>query len=103
MTRLHSGRGKETAGAVAISLYLIWVGTASAGDPAKGERRHEACLQCHGTELYVPPQAKIESLRALRKEVQRWTDYYNPRFSNQEIDDLVAFLNRDFYKFEERK
>jgi hypothetical protein len=28
----------------------------------------------------------------------RWCNYYNPKFSAQEIDDLVAYLNRDFYK-----
>jgi hypothetical protein len=28
----------------------------------------------------------------------RWGNSYNPKFTRQEIDDLVAYLNRDFYK-----
>ncbi|HEX6266332.1 MAG TPA: hypothetical protein VFZ81_05495 [Burkholderiales bacterium] len=69
----------------------------AAGDAANGERLHRSCLQCHGTEVYVP-NAKIKSLAALRKETARWGDYYNPKFTRQEIEDLVAYLNRDFYK-----
>jgi mono/diheme cytochrome c family protein len=69
----------------------------AAGDPVKGERLHRSCLQCHGTEVYVPGRA-IKSLAALRKETVRWSNSYNPKFTRQEIDDLVAYLNRDFYK-----
>lgn len=69
----------------------------AAGDPATGERLHRSCLQCHGTEVYVPG-TKIKSLAALRNETVRWGNYYNPKFTGQEIDDLVAYLNRDFYQ-----
>ncbi len=71
----------------------------AAGDPARGAKLHEDCLGCHGTELYAPPQAKIKTLSALKKEVQKWNDRMNPKFTRQEIGDLVAYLNRDFYKF----
>ena len=69
----------------------------AAGDAANGERLHRSCLQCHGTELYVPG-TKIKTLAALKKETLRWGNSYNPKFTRQEIDDLVAYLNRDFYK-----
>ncbi len=72
---------------------------AAAGDPVRGAKLHEDCLGCHGTELYVPPRAKVKTLTALRKEVERWNDRMNPKFTAQEVDDLVAWLNRDFYKF----
>lgn len=72
---------------------------AAAGDAARGASLHEACLGCHGAELYVPPKAKVKSLTALKKEVDKWNDRYNPKFSKQEVEDLVAYLNRDFYKF----
>jgi mono/diheme cytochrome c family protein len=82
----------------ALAAALAWPAAAlAAGDAANGERLHRSCLQCHGTEVYVPG-AKIKSLAALRKETVRWGNYYNPKFSAQEIDDLVAYLNRDFYK-----
>jgi len=71
----------------------------AAGDPARGAKLHEDCLGCHGTELYVPPKAKIKTLSTLKKEVEKWNDRMNPKFTKQEIEDLVAYLNRDFYKF----
>lgn len=71
----------------------------AAGDPLRGEALHRDCLGCHGTELYVPPRAKVKTLAVLKKEVERWNDRMNPKFSKQEIDDIVAWLNRDFYKF----
>jgi mono/diheme cytochrome c family protein len=71
----------------------------AAGDPARGEKLHADCVQCHGTRLYLPENRKIQSLRALEKEVRRWGDYYDPKLTEQEVKDLVAYLNRDFYRF----
>jgi len=80
------------------AALLAWPALAfAAGDAANGERLHRSCLQCHGTEVYVPG-VKIKTLAALKKETLRWGNSYNPKFSGQEIDDLVAYLNRDFYK-----
>jgi mono/diheme cytochrome c family protein len=70
-----------------------------AGDPLRGEQLHQGCLGCHGTELYVPPRAKVTTLAALKKETERWNGRINPRLSKQEVEDVVAWLNRDFYKF----
>jgi mono/diheme cytochrome c family protein len=71
-------------------------------DPiVRGERIHVVCLSCHGTELYVNPRRRIESLPALRKEVARWGDYYDPALSEQDIDDVTDYLDTAFYKFQE--
>lgn len=85
---------------LAICAATVAACTAAAvGDPERGASLHEACLGCHATELYTPPKAKIKSLSALREEVEKWNDRYNPKFTDQEVQDLVAYLNRDFYKF----
>lgn len=80
--------------ALALSTPAI-----AAGDPVKGEQLHRACLGCHGTELYVPPRAKVKTLSALRKEIVNWNDRMNPKLTKKEIDDVLAYLNRDFYRF----
>lgn len=72
---------------------------AAAGDPVKGAKLHDDCLGCHGTELYVPPRAKVKTLPALKKETEKWNDRMNPKFTKQEVENLVAYLNRDFYRF----
>lgn len=83
------------------ALYLVAasVPAAATGDPVRGENLHRDCLGCHGTELYVPPVAKIRTLTALKREVEKWNDRMNPKFTRQEVEDIVAWLARDFYRF----
>lgn len=69
------------------------------GDPVRGEKVHAVCLDCHGTGLYGSPERKIKTLKALRKEVARWGDYYSPALSEQDNEDVVVYLNTHFYKF----
>lgn len=83
----------------AASLALAACSEAPKGDPVRGEQVHSVCLDCHGTGLYAKPDRKVKSLEDLRKETLRWGDYYNPALSPQDVDDVVAYLNRDFYRF----
>jgi mono/diheme cytochrome c family protein len=83
----------------ACMALVLTAPAAAAGDPVKGAKLHEDCIGCHGTELYIPPRAKVKSLAALRKETERWNDRMNPKFTPQEIEDLVAYMNASFYKF----
>jgi mono/diheme cytochrome c family protein len=88
----------KAAAVLGILAIAVSAEASAAGDPARGEKLHDACLGCHGTELYVPPRAKVKTLAALKQETERWNDRMNPRFSRQEIEDLVAYLNASFYK-----
>lgn len=69
------------------------------GDPVRGEKLHAKCLDCHGTGPYAPDKRQIKSLKALTKEVKRWGTYYAPALSEQEVADITAWLNANFYKF----
>jgi len=85
---------------LALAMGLTGCGeTAPKGDAVRGATVHEVCLDCHGSSPYTRPDHKIKSHKALQQEVKRWGDYYNPALSEQDIDDLVAYLERDFYKF----
>ena len=84
---------------LAAAALLAGCNSAPQGDPARGQALHRSCLQCHGTEASVPPQRKVRSLSELRKATEHWADMYNPAFKPQEVEDLVAYLNRDFYRF----
>ncbi|MCE9640780.1 MAG: hypothetical protein K8S22_11625 [Betaproteobacteria bacterium] len=84
---------------LSCAIFVLAGPASGAGDPVKGAKLHSNCMGCHGTELYVPPRAKVKTLAALRKETQNWNDRMNPKFVKQEIEDIVAYLNVSFYKF----
>lgn len=94
---------RSVAGLIVSLVGLVTVTACTdpgQADPVvRGERIHGVCLPCHSTSLYVSPQREIKSLPALRQEVARWGDYYNPALSEQDIDDVTAYLNANFYKF----
>ena len=98
------------------------------GDPVRGATLHSACFSCHGIERYVAPvtyaaasfidsvlrasglsdlppaeptrfKGRITSLSALRDGVTRRNDSFNPKMTQQEIEDVVAYLNVTYYKF----
>ena len=93
---------RRVAGLIVV-VGLITVAACSKksqDDPvARGQEIHKVCLPCHSTTLYVSPQREIKSLPALRQEVARWGDYYDPALSEQDIDDVTAYLNANFYQF----
>jgi len=96
-----SGRCSTTGLVALLALGVVVTGCSGGGkgDPVRGEAIHKVCLECHGTSLYVVPERKIKSLTALRKEVARWGDYYNPALSEQDVEDITTYLNTQFYKF----
>ncbi len=40
----------------------------------------------------------MHRLKDLRHATKRWAEYYNPAFSKQDVEDMLAYLNRDFYQ-----
>lgn len=96
----------QRACGLALAAATLWLAGCSdstpalqPGDPQRGEKIHAVCLDCHGTGLYTSPDRKIKSLKALRKEVMRWGDYYSPALTGQEVEDVLAYLDTRFYKF----
>jgi mono/diheme cytochrome c family protein len=98
------------------------------GDPKRGAALHSACFSCHGIERYTAPvthatatffdsvlrasglsdlppseparfKGRIRSLDALRAAVVRRNEYFSPKMTPQEIEDVVAYLNESYYKF----
>ncbi len=97
------------------------------GDPARGAKLHNGCFGCHGVERYTAPltyvaagfmdsllrasglsdlppaparfKGRAKSLAELRAAVQRRNDFLNPRMTDQEVEDVVAYLNATYYNF----
>ncbi len=93
---------------VTTSLLLISPLT-QAADIERGKSLHDDnCINCHaklmggnGTGIYTRQDRRIETLSGLKKQVKRCKNSLGATWPEDQIDDLVAYLNSYFYKFEE--
>lgn len=90
-----------------LGLLLISTGVLAAGDPAHGKQLHDAqCTACHTqlmggdpTAIFTRPKSIIYSLEGLKKRVQFCETMNGAQWSESDVDDAVAYLNKEFYKF----
>lgn len=81
---------------LAISLTLV-AGAASAQDAAALVQRD--CMSCHGNEVYTRSNRMVSSLDGLRHQIARCHQATGKNWSQADVDAVVAYLNKNFYKF----
>ena len=71
------------------------------GDSAAGQRLVDAsCMRCHDTGVYSRKDHKIRSLDALKKQLDRCSHAENKSFSAIETQNIIKYLNDQFYHFQ---
>ena len=92
---------------MAITL-LIFFATVSgiapspvlAADSANGKKLHDAkCTSCHDTRQYTRKNRIIHTYEDLHARVEFCDGASDAGFSFDDIDDVVNYLNDEFYKF----
>lgn len=98
--------------ALAVLVFLAATGSAfAAGDVEKGRELHnENCISCHqsmvggdGSGIYTREDRKIDSYAALKKQVMRCKTALGVSWPEHQIEDVIAYLNTTFYKFDTKK
>ncbi|HIO93523.1 MAG TPA: hypothetical protein EYG68_11885 [Leucothrix mucor] len=87
---------------VAISGLLIAGSTFAAGDAEKGKATfaESQCMQCHQSdELFTREDRKVATLTALDSQVRKCDAQLSTNLFDDEIEDVVAYLNEAYYKF----
>jgi len=80
-----------------------------ASDINRGKSLHDDnCIECHvsiqggdGSGIYTRPDRRIDSLPALSSQVNRCKNSMGVSWPQDQIDDVVAYLNKTYYKFTE--
>ena len=71
------------------------------GDAAEGKRLHQAhCTGCHGTAVYTRQDRMVKSLDGLKSQVEDCGHMAGQTFSPAQTQDLVKYLNDQFYRFQ---
>lgn len=88
-------------GILLISALLSTTATASGGDPTKGQSLFAKanCHSCHDAAVFTPPRRKVKNLQGLERKVRFCDTQLSANWFDDEISDVVAYLNKTFYKF----
>ena len=85
----------------AWTLLALAAHAAVPGNEAEGKRLHDvSCTGCHDTGVYTRKEHRVKSLAGLTRQVENCTHMSQQEFSSAEKQDLVKYLNDQFYKFE---
>jgi hypothetical protein len=87
-----------------VLLLVLLMPTAYAaplsGDSANGKRLYDAnCTGCHDTSVLTRKDRAVQSLDALKEQLGSCTHTANKEFSASEAQDLLKYLNDQFYHF----
>ena len=84
-------------------LILLVAGlflSARAADVDNGEDLHfSECTGCHDSELYTRADRKVQNLARLGTQVRFCKDNLGVTWFDDEVDDVIAFLNKSYYHF----
>ncbi|MEJ2258565.1 MAG: cytochrome c [Woeseiaceae bacterium] len=71
-------------------------------DVQRGEQLHdEHCMKCHDDSVYTRDERFVASRQALVKQVNRCAQNTGTEWSDDDVDDVVDYLNATYYKFDQ--
>lgn len=86
-----------------VSIMIVLTSSVYAalpGDSAEGKRLHDAnCMACHDTGIYTRTNHVVQSLDQLEQQLQGCSHMAQKEFSESESDDIIKYLNENFYHF----
>jgi mono/diheme cytochrome c family protein len=85
-----------------LSTWLVLSQSALAtGDADNGKVLFEKskCTQCHGTDIFTREDRKVKDIKSLETQVRMCDSQLNVNWFDDEIKDVVAYLDMAFYKF----
>ncbi|MFZ1908645.1 MAG: hypothetical protein WAU52_06145 [Burkholderiales bacterium] len=91
-----------------VIALLVLVAAAlpvQAQDARRGREVYETlCLSCHYEHVHerAPERSQVHDLEQLRREVTERAKLTGVRFTREDIDDVVIYLDQSHYHFAER-
>jgi hypothetical protein len=71
--------------------------------PPRGQLLYENhCMSCHESVVHIRTDKRTRSLPELRTRVLQWAEYLKLHWGSEELEDVVSYLDSEYYKFEVR-
>ncbi len=79
---------------------IIITATANSADIDNGSELHaDKCIACHDLSLYIRENRKVQTLPRLGTQVRFCKDNLGITWFDDEVDDVIGFLNENYYHF----
>ncbi len=85
---------------ITVLLMLIFSSYALADTGIGKELHDEACMKCHGTEVYSRKDRFVKNMAGLNKQIKRCQLSVGAQWFEEESADVADYLNSEFYNFE---
>ena len=92
---------------ISIVSSFIFISVTVNADIKNGKELHDSnCISCHislqggdGSGIYTREHKRIETYPALIKQVNRCRDSLGVPWPENDVNDVVEYLNSNFYKY----
>lgn len=82
-------------------LALLVFSTGHAADLDKGKALlEENCVRCHGSDVYTRQDRRVTTLSGLQTQVQRCEQMLDLTWFDNDVQNVVSYLNKQYYKFD---
>ena len=72
---------------------------ANSADRKRGELLYKnSCTKCHTSQAHIRTDRKAVNIGAIAYQVRRWVINNKLKWTQEEIDDVVHYLNVRYYK-----
>ncbi|MFA9419900.1 MAG: cytochrome c [Gammaproteobacteria bacterium] len=79
---------------------IVITASAHTADIDNGSELHaEKCTVCHDSSLYIRENRKVQTLPRLGTQVRFCKDNLGITWFDDEVDDVVGYLNKNYYHF----
>lgn len=83
-----------------LGLAAIGIAPAPAADPDRGRMLYENhCTGCHQSVVHIREGRRVDSPASLRAQIQRWQRTQGLAWSDEDVEDVQAYLGETFYDF----
>ena len=99
-----AGKILSVGAAVCISLMLSGLIASNAAErenTQRGKSLYENhCTECHTSVVHVRQDHKAKSIKEIEQFIIRWVNYKKIPWTMEEVQDVRAYINGEYYHYE---